>query len=415
MSRKKLRGLWLVVAVEAIAILALLVWGLAFKHPAPTLAPGPKTVTHNTAGYKTPKIELAQVVGGLKNPTVITAMPDALDKRLFVVEQDGTIRIVTADKSLSAIPFLDIKSKVQSAGEMGLLGLVFHPKVAQNGYFFIDYVDKNQNTIIARYTISQSNGMADPNSEKVLLKIKQPYANHNGGQLAFGPDGYLYIGMGDGGSAGDPENRAQNKNELLGKILRINVDQGTPYAIPSDNPFAKGGGKPEIWALGLRNPWRFSFDPKTSDLYIADVGQGDYEEIDLHTSDAAAGVNYGWRCFEGIHSFNAAGCADPSTYTSPILEYSHTDGRCSITGGYVYRGVQFPALMGKYFYGDYCSGEIFYAEKPASTWNAVMALNSDYKLSTFGEDSSGELYVADHDNGVIYQLVDTANPTVIVD
>jgi glucose/arabinose dehydrogenase len=405
MSKIKMRWLWLIAGLEVAGIATLLIWNFVFRQSTP--APPPQTTQNSDIGYKTPKIELAQVVTGLSKPTAITAMPDATDKRLFIVEQDGTIRIVNADKTLAPTAFLDIKSKVKSEGEMGLLGLAFHPQVAQNHYFFVNYVDNNQNTIIARYTISTATGLADKASEKTLLKIKQPYSNHNGGQLAFGPDGYLYIGMGDGGSAGDPENRAQNKNELLGKILRIDVNNDN-YAVPADNPFVKEGGKPEIWALGLRNPWRFSFDRKTGDLYIADVGQGNYEEIDLQKATSKGGENYGWRCYEGSHEFKTDGCLDANNYTLPILDYDHSDSRCSVTGGYVYRGGQYPALLGKYFFGDYCGGQLYYIEQKSGSWTATKTTTS-YKISTFGEDSNGELYLADHVGGAVYQITDIAN------
>ncbi|HEY5805754.1 MAG TPA: PQQ-dependent sugar dehydrogenase [Candidatus Saccharimonadales bacterium] len=408
MSRLRIRWLWVVIGVEVLAIAGLLVWALAFRSPEKQPVQSPQTKQNEKSEDKAPKIELVKVATGLSEPTAIAATADTNDKRLFVAEQGGTIQTVKADGTLETTPFLDIKSKIKSGGEMGLLGLAFHPKVADNNYFFVNYTDKNQNTIVARYSIAKSTGRADPKSEKVLLKIKQPYTNHNGGSLAFGPDGYLYIGMGDGGSGGDPENRTQDKNDLLGKILRINVD-GDSYTTPSNNPFAQGGGKPEIWALGLRNPWRFSFDIKTGDMYIADVGQGSYEEINIQKTTSKGGMNFGWRCYEGTHKFNTEGCQQASDYTQPAIEYDHSENRCSVTGGYVYRGAKFPALTGKYFYSDYCGGQVYYASESSGTWTTTTAATTSYKPSTFGQDSSGELYLADYATGTIYHITATAN------
>lgn len=408
MSKIKLQWLWVVVGLEVLAIAGLLIWALALRQdasPPPAAAPSQQD-TEPT--YNKPAIALAQVVGGLTGPVAIAAMPSP-DARLFVAEQAGTIRIVLADKTLGPEPLLDIKSKIKAGGEQGLLGLAFHPKVAENDFFYVNYTDKNGDTVIARYTISKESGRAAASTEKIILKQAQPYANHNGGDLTFGPDGYLYIGLGDGGSGGDPQDRAQNKNELLGKMLRIDVDGGDPYAIPADNPFAGGGGKPEIWALGLRNPWRFSFDRGTSDLFIADVGQGSLEEIN-HQPRGKANLNYGWRCFEGTSEFNTAGCQDASAYTKPIVQYDHTESRCSVTGGYVYRGTQFPALAAKYFYADYCSGQLYYAEQASGTWAATLAMATGLTISTFGQDNAGELYLADHKTGILHHITDTANP-----
>jgi glucose/arabinose dehydrogenase len=411
MSRIKLRWLWIVLGVEVLVIVGLVVWALGFRQTAPELSPViqvPQTEPTPKTQYKTPKIALTEVASGLKEPVGIFGIPKTDDKRLFVIEQAGAIRTIEG-KKLDSTPFLDIKSKVLSGGEMGLLGLAFHPKVAENNYFYVNYIDKSQNTVVARYSLKSGGDVADPGSEKVLLKIKQPYANHNGGNMAFGPDGFLYIGMGDGGRAGDPDNRAQDKNDLLGKMLRLNVDGGALYSSPESNPFVGGGGKPEIWALGLRNPWRFSFDSKTGDLYIADVGQGEYEEISFQAANSRGGENYGWRCYEGSHPYKTDGCAAASSFVAPIIQYDHSQDRCSVTGGYVYRGSQFPALAGKYFYGDFCGGQLYYAEQASGAWSPVTALDTEYRVSTFGQDNSGELYLADYDSGAIYQLTDTAN------
>lgn len=410
MSKIRLPWLWVVIGLELLIILSVLVWALAFRKPdAPTATKQQPTSQQKTPTYNEPKVELTKVVEGFTQPVTITSMPNHDDKRLFVVEQAGVIRIVTAERTVEAKAFLDIKPKVQAGGEMGLLGLAFHPKVKQNNFFYINYIDKDTNTIIARYTISQTTGLADPASEKVLLKLKQPYPNHNGGDIKFGPDSYLYIGLGDGGSGNDPENRAQNKEELLGKLLRIDVDGSLTYAVPADNPFAKGGGKPEIWALGLRNPWRFSFDRKNGDLYIADVGQGQYEEVNFQPANSKGGKNYGWRCYEGAQAHLPEGCQDASVYTKPILQYDHGDKRCSVTGGFVYRGSKYPALDGHYLYADFCTKQLFSTKKTGDSWSPITTTSTGLDISTFGEDSNGELYAADYNNGGIYQIVDTAN------
>jgi glucose/arabinose dehydrogenase len=405
-NKKYAKPLLAVLGVEVLVLVGLLAF--IWTRPAPKVVETPRQTTE-LAPLAEPKVELKSYASGLTMPTAIAATNDPADRRLFVVEQAGIVRVVKQDGTLESDPFLDIVSKVQAGGEMGLLGLAFHPKLSQNPYFYVNYIDKQRNTIIARYEISDQTGRADTAGEKVLLKIAQPYPNHNGGELAFGPDGYLYIGLGDGGSGGDPENHAQNKNELLGKMLRIDVDKGDPYAVPSDNPFAKDGGKPEIWALGLRNPWRFSFDSKTGDMFIADVGQGEIEEIDFQAKNNKGGTNYGWRCFEGTRGFNLQGCQDKSSYVTPILEYDHTEGRCSVTGGYVYRGKTYPALDGLYFYGDYCGGQIYSSSQSGETWTAVLAASTDRGLSTFGQDSRGELYVANLETGIIHQITDIAN------
>jgi glucose/arabinose dehydrogenase len=240
----------------------------------------------------------------------------------------------------------------------------------------------------------------------VLLKVKQPYENHNGGALAFGPDGYLYIALGDGGSGGDPENHAQNKNDFLGKILRIDINKGDPYGVPADNPFAaEAGTKPEIWAWGLRNPWKMSFDRKTGDFWIADVGQNKIEEVNMQKKSSKGGENYGWRCYEGTQTYNTDGCKDASTYVGPVFEYAQEGGdRCSVTGGYQYRGTDNPDLVGSYIYGDFCSGEILSATEQDGKWTQTVVLKTPYKISTFGQDNDNELYVSDLASGSIYRL-----------
>lgn len=347
-----------------------------------------------------PAIALTPIVtAGLANPVFLTYAGD-VPERLYLIEQPGRIRLLEGH-TLLPTPFLDITDRVLSGGERGLLGLAFHPQYETNGRFFVNYTRKPDGaTAIAEYR--RGTTFTAPDRERMLLIVPQPYANHNGGMLAFGTDGNLYIGLGDGGSGGDPENHAQNPEDLLGKILRIDTDQGDPYGIPPDNPFAKQGGRPEIYALGFRNPWRFSFDYQTEHLWVADVGQSAWEEIDLVTS----GGNYGWRSLEGTHCFHPpTGCQQP-TFTQPIFEYAHERGRCSIIGGYVYRGHTLANLHGSYVYGDFCSGEIFALSASSlgqTPKEPRVILKSGLRISSFGVDGTGELYVVDHKGG-LYRL-----------
>jgi glucose/arabinose dehydrogenase len=308
-------------------------------------------------------ISFAQTIGlqtfatGFSNPVAIV---NAGDSRLFVVQRGGAIRILNANGTINATNFLTLTSStIVSGGERGLLGLAFHPNYATNGYFYVNYTRASDGaTVIARYNVSANPDVADASSAQVLLTIAQPFSNHNGGSLVFGPDGYLYIGMGDGGSGGDPDNYGQNINSLLGKMLRIDVDSGSPYAIPAGNPYAGATpGADEIWAVGMRNPWKFSFDKQTGDLWIADVGQNAREEINKAAS-TAAGLNYGWRCYEANIPYNTNGCQSASNYFMPVANYALGNGYCSITGGYVYRGSTYPNMVGKYFFSDYCSNRI---------------------------------------------------------
>lgn len=335
-------------------------------------------------------------------PTYLT---HAGDERLFVTEQAGVIRIIQEGEVLPD-PFLYIQDRVgSSASEQGLLSVAFHPRYAENGYFFVDYTDKNGDTVIARYQVSEE----DPNralagSERVLLTISQPYGNHNGGQLHFGPDGYLYVGMGDGGSANDPMGNGQDTGALLGTILRLDVDfQEGAYAIPPDNPFVNDeNGRNEIWAYGLRNPWRFSFDRLTGDLYIADVGQNIWEEVHFEPAESDGGRNYGWNIIEGSHCFQSETC-DTEGLEMPIFEYDHSQG-CSVTGGYVYRGQAYPELNGNYFVGDYCLGTIWSLFPDGNGgWESNQVYTGAGNVSSFGEDVNGELYVVGH-LGMISQI-----------
>ncbi len=354
-----------------------------------------------------PNIQLMEVAANFVRPVDITHAGDA---RLFIVEQRGQIQIVDEQGERLSEAFLNIENKVgSSAGERGLLGLAFHPNYANNGFFFVNYTRTNGDTRIARFTrMANDPNRADPNSEVILLTIDQPAANHNGGDLQFDADGYLYIGMGDGGSAGDPQNNSQNNNSLLGKLLRIDVDNGNPYAIPADNPFVNDSStKDEIWATGLRNPWRFSFDRENNDLWIADVGQNNWEEVSYQSGTSEGGENYGWRCKEGFEDFSPNDCASNEVLTEPIHVYQTggSDG-ASITGGFVYRGEANPALVGHYIYGDYVSQKIWSISKnDTNEWINQFLLRSGLRISTFGEDHNGEIYVASHFLGKIFQII----------
>jgi glucose/arabinose dehydrogenase len=369
--------------------------------PPPAEAPAPLSVA------------LEPFVSGLEQPTDIVHAGDG-SGRLFVLQKTGLARVVQ-DGTLLEAPFLDLTNAVSTDSERGLLGIAFHPAYAENGRFFVNYTRRDGDTVIAEFSVSDDPNTAAPASERVLLTIPQPYANHNGGDLAFGPDGYLYIGMGDGGSGGDPENNGQDPSTLLGSMLRIDVDggadSGDPYSIPADNPFVGSDeAAPETWAYGLRNPWRFSFDRETGDLWIADVGQNAFEEINRQPAASAGGENYGWNITEGSSCFNEA---DPSTplescdtegLTGPVLEYPHSEGR-SVTGGYVYRGEAIPALVGHYVFGDFVSGTLW-AAAPQEDGGYASTELSDSGLSVvaFGEDEAGELYVADF-GGDLYRMV----------
>ncbi len=355
-------------------------------------------------------VALRAVVSGLDSPVAIT---HAGDDRLFVTLQPGRVAVLRNGQVL-ATPFLDISALVSSGGERGLLSVAFHPNFAGNGLFFVDYTDLAGDTVIARYRVSAADpDRADPASGVILLTIAQPFSNHNGGQLQFGPDGKLYIGMGDGGSGGDPQLNAQRDDTLLGKLLRIDVDSASNsppfYAVPSDNPLF-GGVRNEIWAKGLRNPWRFSFDRLTGDLYIGDVGQNGREEIDLQPRASRGGENYGWNVMEGRVCFSDAAlsigappCNDPRL-TAPIIEYDHSQGNCSVTGGYVYRGTQVSGLSGAYLYGDFCSGNLWAARRNGSAWTVESLPPRATGLTTFGEALDGEMYLATS-SGTLYRIV----------
>jgi glucose/arabinose dehydrogenase len=369
------------------------------KSPRPTPAPP-----------GSPAVEL--VAEGLSRPVYLTAAPGDRD-RLFVLEQAGRIRLIR-EGSLLPDPFLNIEDLVVDLSgydERGLLGLAFHPDYARNRYFFVNYVDGQNRTVIARYRTGSNPDRADRQSAETVLTIDQPYSNHNGGMLAFGPDGFLYVATGDGGSGGDPQGRAQDLTSLHGKLLRLDVDT-LPYDTPPGNPFA-GPGEPldEIWAYGLRNPWRFSFDRQTGDLWIADVGQNRREEINFEPA-GQGGRNYGWNIMEGRECFQPPANCDQSGLTLPVHEYDHDNG-CSVTGGYVYRGAALSGLRGHYLFGDWCSGRIWSLRLRNGTAVDLTERTAQLvpgegreidQVASFGEDGAGELYIVDYD-GEIYRIV----------
>lgn len=375
-----------------------------------------------------------RIASGLSRPLGVHSAPNDAD-RLFIVEQrlgpTGRIRILDLTANPPALldpPFLALQ--VSRGGEQGLLGMAFHPNYANNGRFFINYTDPDGTTIVAEYSVSANPNLADAESARTILTITQPEPNHNGGWMAFGPDGYLYFAAGDGGGTGDPTNQAQNLNSsLLGKMLRIDVDRddfpsdaNRNYGIPNDNPFVGVNGRDEIWAYGLRNPWRCAFDRLTGDLWIADVGQSDREEINLQPADSTGGENYGWRCFEGTEGFaNDGGCPNSSSATMPVFEYSHDTGNCSITGGFVYRGTEICPLRGEYLYADFCRARIWgLRQNPVTGVYESVERTSDFApsdgldirgISSFGQDSAGNLYICDIFDGEVFRIVPTGAPS----
>ena len=390
---------------------AMLLGALPGTGAAAPMPPPTPSATPPLAAPSASSIKLTKVAGGLSKPVFITSARDGTG-RLFIVEKTGAIRILSRGSVLST-PLIDLSSRVSGGSEQGLLGLAFHPRFKTNRKFYVDYTNRYGNTVIRQYKVSSSNpNRVQAGSGKTILRLKQPYSNHNGGMIVFGPDGYLYIGTGDGGSGGDPGNRAQRKNTLLGKMLRINVNGTTArhnYKIPRSNPYVGRKGRNEIWQRGLRNPWRFSFDRATGNLWIGDVGQNRYEEIDRAkrtSTGAGRGVNWGWRVMEGFHCYQPATGCNKRGKKRPLLNYSHAaNGRCAVTGGYVYRGSRVPALRGWYVFGDYCSGEIFTVPANASSKPSKVRLHGTGGglISSFGESGSGELFVV-YVGGSIYRI-----------
>lgn len=387
-----------------------------------------KLQRHNSLRQRSgsfPTIKLEQVASGLIQPTTVTNAGDGTG-RIFIVQESGQI-LILVNGSVLPTPFLDISDLVGHTPEHGLLGLAFHPDYISTGFFYVDYTSIDDGTtIVARYQVSAGDpNVADPDSAQIVLTQPQPGGDHNGGQLAFGPDDYLYISMGDGGCCGDPFRTAQDLGTWLGKILRVDVngddfpgDPNRNYVVPPDNPFVGGPGLDEIWAYGVRNPWRCSFDRVTGDFFIADVGQDTWEEVDFQLASSTGGENYGWSVLEGMHCYNddPPGSCDAflnGGSTLPILEYQHHPD-CSITGGYRYRGQTYPDLEGVYFYADFCTGRISGAiQQVNGTWESRELLLAGFAISTFGEDETGELYVVEYnsDQSVLYRIASTQGPT----
>lgn len=356
---------------------------------------------------KAQNIALQSFATGFNSPVEIT---NAGDSRLFIVQKGGLIRILNSNGTINTTPFLNLSSIISSNGERGLLGLAFHPNYSTNGFFFVNYTNTSGNTVIARYSVSSGNPDIANSTGTILMTITQPFSNHNGGTIKFGPDGYLYIGMGDGGGSGDPGNRAQNINDNLGKMLRIDVNSNVApyYTSPATNPYVGIAGNDEIWAIGLRNPWKFSFNRLNGDLWIADVGQNAFEEINKTQSPLPnTGLNFGWRCYEGNATYNTSGCVAATSITFPVHQYAlYSDGTCSVTGGYVYTGATYPNFQNKYFFTDYCNDKIKMLNSAGVITSSASFSGNNF--TTFGEDINGELYIAGITSGTVYKIIDTS-------
>src|SRR5688572_9126961 len=367
--------------------------GQAAQQAAPVANPNTQAGPARQAGASVPRIALQALPFGFRQPLFLTHAGDG-SGRAFVVVKAGTIRIVKGDQVLPT-PFLDISSRIRSSGnEQGLLGLAFHPRYVENGRFFVGYTDTAGRNTVERYQVSADPDRADPTSGVTLLSIDDPASNHNGGMVAFGPDGKLWVGTGDGGAAGDRYQNGQNRQALLGKMLRLDVDGGEPYAIPADNPYVGNSAYlPEIWAMGMRNPWRYSFDRANGDIWIGDVGQNAFEEIHRVPGGSPGGLNFGWPIMEGLHCYPSGAQCDQRPYEQPVAEYGRGGG-CSVTGGYVYRGPTYPTLQGLYFFGDFCTGKIWSLDpQDVGAWRMTEQLQQPLQISSFGEDEAGEVYV----------------------
>ncbi len=387
-----------------VVMLALSLTACPNPNPNPPPAPPPPPPGPSL------NLDTQEVASGANYPIQVVFPPNT--NEMYVVEQGGTVRIVNGG-TLGA-EFMNISDRVSNGNEEGLLSIAFHPNYGLNGYVFAYYTDKNGDNRVVRFTANTTTKDVDESTEKLILAIPHPNRNnHNGGFITFGPGGFLYIGTGDGGGGGDPDNNAQNTNSLLGKLLRIDVTKGDPYATPNDNPYKNGGGKPEIWTVGLRNPWRYSFDRQLGDLWIGDVGQDRLEEVNFRSAGTSTGTNFGWPVMEGTECFNKSNFNLPlsscnkSGKALPVYEYSHTDNRCSVTGGYVYRGTEFAAMIGKYFFADFCRGTIWSLTPNASGgFTSKQEIPSSAgNISSFGEGPNGELYVVRPGEGKVYKLI----------
>jgi glucose/arabinose dehydrogenase len=410
---------WKKTLISSLTLLLLAVGTYFFLQPSKQAQANETAASATTlGGDPLPSVILQPYASDFTLPVDISNSGVSNDERLFIVEKDGVIRIIDPSGSVLPTAFLNIDGRVRSGEpERGLLGLAFHPEYDQNGYLYVNYTNNAGHTVVSRFSVTADENIADPNSEYVIIAIQQPYTNHNAGDLAFGPDNYLYIPLGDGGSGGDPEDRAQTMSEPLGKILRIDVDSGpggSPecaelgsgnYTIPASNPYVGVAEVcDEIWATGLRNPWRVSFDRTTGDLYIGDVGQSLWEEVDFQPASSTGGENYGWRCYEGNHEYNTAGCSGQGSYDFPIFEYDHGAGQ-AITGGFVYRGSEHPELTGSYFFADFSAGTLWSLTPDGGGWqDKAQGFYAGSGFSSFGENVNGELFVAEYNSGTIFSL-----------
>lgn len=373
--------------------------------PTPSPMPSPTPTPSASDGLTDLDIDLEQVAEGLIQPTDMAAATDGTD-RLFVTSRPGLIHVID-NGQLREEPLLDIREQVEhEMVEQGLLSIELDPDFAENGYLYVDYISHgDENTIVSRYQMAEDGQRVLPESATVILEVEQPHYSHNGGNVKFGPDGYLYIALGDGENPGDPHENAQNPGTLLGSILRIDVNGGDPYAIPPDNPFVgHENARDEIWVYGLRNPWRFSFHPETGDMYIVDVGQWSVEEVNVQPADSPGGENYGWPIMEGDECYEADEC-DQEGLTMPVATYRNPDQGCAVIGGYSYYGTEYPEMEGVYFFGDWCSGNIRGLIERDGEWIQRIVLGTDLMFNAFGVDLDGEIYVLDYSAGGVFQIV----------